>query len=140
MKYTPNSPPEHKTRNMHIIRQRCEGKTYDAIAKNHGISRERVRQIIAFGIRRIEQHDELLALIETLEQKLRASRIEVTSADSSAICLNVGVRAKNAIRHKFSSMTIAELSRVPDAQILQIPNTGRKALQEIRQAIAKICE
>ena len=57
------------TRDVKIIKSRMEGKTFESIGRDHKISKERVRQIEAKVIRKLQQPDVACNLIGHFEQQ-----------------------------------------------------------------------
>ena len=57
------------TRDVKIIKSRMEGKTFESIGRDHKISKERVRQIEAKIIRKLQQPDVACNLIGHFEQQ-----------------------------------------------------------------------
>ena len=64
-------------------------------------------------------------------ESLRSGPWSLFTAD----CLNLNVRAYNVMMNE--GWTLGDISKSTDAEILRVPNCGRKTLRELRNAVAE---
>lgn len=133
-------------RNMGILNARLSGETLEKIAKDFGITRERVRQIlckqarICKSIPKVqEENDRLQKEVVTLKSDIaRAGVPTLTEVDSNSplkdLELNVGLW-NCIVNAGHQDMTIKDASRLQDTYWLSLPNFGRKRLNELRDAL-----
>lgn len=134
-----------------------DGYTLEAIAKQMGVTRERVRQIISKGLRRLkhpskikylrygkelyELQNSVLKMREALENKIKiiAKRIAMPSPYSVQIqsvalmpidVLDLTVRSYNCLR-KAGINTIGDLLSISEDKLRTIKNLGNKSVAEI---------
>lgn len=134
-----------------------EGYTLESIAKQKGVTRERVRQIIAKGLRRLkhpsrikylrygkelyELQNSVLKMKEALENKINiiAKRIAMPSLYSVQVqavefipidVLELSVRSYNCLR-RAGINTMGDLLLLSEDKLRTIRNLGNKSLREI---------
>lgn len=134
-----------------------EGYTLESVAKQKGVTRERVRQIIAKGLRRLkhpsrikylrygkelyELQNSVLKMKEDLQNKINAiaKRIampSLCSVQAPAVelmpidVLELTVRSYNCLR-RAGINTIGDLLLIPEDELYFIRNLGNKSVKEI---------
>lgn len=151
--------PSERNQEIHALRQ--SGVTQVAIAERYRLSRERVRQIclrvdrwlvrVRERDRQVEEAnlavmanesvivgfsaklDAITDQLDDLEIELR----EITAAefDPPTNVLVLSVRSANCIR-SLGIATVGNLLRWSKADLLRMPNMGRKSVREIQDALA----
>jgi lambda repressor-like predicted transcriptional regulator len=114
---------EDLTRDEKIAAKRAAGMTLRPIAEQYGLSHECVRQIVS----RIELRDR-----RRLETAPAANGI-LTKVDD----LELSVRSANCLKNE-NITCVGDLVRRTDAELLRMPNFGRKSLEEIEEVLAQM--
>lgn len=138
-----------------------EGMTYDDIAEEFGLTRERIRQIIAKGLRKLRHparaailkqgihlysesrnyyNSEKARLIFEAEKTKAMYEVSGTRSfdvrDLSINELDLSVRAYNCIR-RAGILTIGDLLDTDLDTIIKVRNLGRRSLEEICEVLKK---
>lgn len=138
-----------------------EHKTYDQIAEENLVTRERIRQIVCKSIRKLNHpkrkellyayvYPEYKKLIDdrTRKQKeLVNIEIQIAQFTHSKVIenplhiyqkhihdLEFSIRTENALREK-GILSIGELCDMTDTELLSIRNFGKKSLREVQQVL-----
>jgi DNA-directed RNA polymerase alpha subunit len=143
---------EQVERNVAIFIARERGRTLDDIGAEHGISKERVRSIVARqerlakrqAIRGTERDryvvDTLTATLDSLEEKIEAARRRMEGGEDFTSVpledLRLSVRARNRLMQDNCS-TVADILRRSEADLMRLPGFGRKTLDEINAVLTK---
>ena len=127
-------------RNKAAVLLRSKGLTLRAAGEILGVGPERIRQICGYAERRFAMRHrvaERRAALDAAENariehwgNLRSAPWFAWTAD----CLELGVRAYNVMRNE--GWTLGDISKATDAEIMRLPNCGRKTLNELRDAVA----
>jgi hypothetical protein len=145
-----------KPRDLEVFRLRHDpsveqSPSWDEIARQFGISRERARQLAIRAIkalcdeRRLQDQklehtvepDQLFWLNEALQEATeqpspRLSTIFATDIDD----LELSVRSVNSLKNS-NIHTLGDLVRQTESQVLQVRNFGKKSLQEVSALLEK---
>lgn len=130
-------------RNTAILDDRMSGKTLRFIAEKHHIGVPRVRQILNVFCRKALESDILQEKVSQLQaenlvlkSKVRAYKKNAGEVNDEGLVeyLEISLRAHNALKNA-GVVTVAQLKNMTDAELLSIPNIGRKTLHEIKSLI-----
>ena len=131
-------------RNKAAVLLRSQGMTLREAGKMLGVGPERIRQMCwrakrGFGARHkvAENRARLNAAANERREHWDGMR-SAPWASWTADCVELGARAANVMRNE--GWTLGQVARATDAEILRIPNCGRKTLRELREAVAEIME
>ena len=144
-------------RNALIYRGREAGMTLQALATQHQVTKERIRQICVRHDRLLELEQrrnghaneindryEALAVLRS-ELELLADQTEVVDAKLAALegisvvpleDMGFSARAVNALFHE-NVATLGQLCEKTRAELLRIPNFGKKSLSEVEAELAR---
>ena len=119
------TPQDYKERNEIIYRMRVEEKqTLDKIAGHFGLCRERIRQVVA------------------KTEEINADEERRSAADHSTIAaMHISTRLRNCLlneNYPESTPVITVLEELPLAEMIRIPNLGRKTIKEFASEAEKI--
>jgi DNA-directed RNA polymerase alpha subunit len=129
-------------RNEAIVAARNRGRTYRDIGLEHGITKERVRQILCRAERAAaarerqarwlasEEHRRIEEECRRIEEEVRA-----TVSEFPIDKLELTVRAWNCLRND-DCLTVGELLTRTESDLMRIRNFGRKSLRDVRNALA----
>lgn len=124
-----------------FIRQRYkDGITYEKIGRKAGITRERVRQIIAKAVRKLSRPDRkgiliygVSGMISRAAARTRdeaASRNQEYPLDTPLESLSLSLRSYNCLKHAGVN-TLAEIAALTPEELAHIRNLGQKSYKEI---------
>ena len=119
---------EHRDRNWDIYRMRViEKRTLDAIGAKYGVSRERVRQIVAKAERLLDREAWVKEQIAK-DGDMVMGALKVSTGMYNVLC-NMNAR----------EMTLSEFVQLyTPADVLKEPNCGRQRLRQLIVAIEEI--
>ena len=129
-------PEPTAQRNASILNRRLAGETLVAIAADHSLSVERVRQICVLCERKYKSMRRLEAMRRDAATARQAMEPTVDAAllvPIAELRLPTGVRNKLANDGRF--LTLADIVNATNAELLTVPNFGRKNLNMVREAI-----
>ena len=116
---------DYKERDETIIRMRVEEKqTLDKIANQFGLCRERIRQIIAKAER-----------LKAAEERRRAAAPDTIGA------MRLSLRLRNCLLNanwSESDRVISLLRIISMAEMMKIPNLGKKTIKELANKAEKV--
>ena len=116
---------DYKERDETIIRMRVEEKqTLDKIANQFGLCRERIRQIIAKAER-----------LKAAEERRRAAAPDTIGAMRLSLRLNNCLLNANWSE---SDRVISLLRIISMAEMMKIPNLGKKTIKELANKAEKV--
>jgi DNA-directed RNA polymerase alpha subunit len=116
----PLTQPEYEERNRAIVAADRQGRTLRSIGDEFDLSPERVRQIV------------LRAQRET--RRIVDTQVDWTP-DTPIEALDLSVRARNVLRNE-DMVTVADLLQRSAADLMWLPNFGRRTLAEVRAFLA----
>jgi len=120
-------------RAKHMIKLRDNGETYSHIAELYELTPSRVRQIVMIARKKIENQQKLKeAKIASVKSGLVRTINDFNNL--SIDVLDLSVRARNCLENE-SLFLIGDVIKKTDAELLRIPNFGRKSLNLLKEAI-----
>jgi hypothetical protein len=141
-------------RNLAILRDRvCRQRSYRELADQHGLTPERVRQILMRSLRLISNYDHAIfhleARVEELTREVRirdrllapSARVQLSwerLREESVAKLALSIRAWHAL-DRYQVRTLGELWDKTDAELLDWKDFGRVSLAELRHAMIRYC-
>ena len=132
-------------RNLAIFDARLSGKTYSQIAKDHKISTERARGIVwkyRAKALAVDEYGRKVSELAQVIEKLVAENKSLVSVATGGFSvkvtdLNLSVRSTNSLLMG-EIYTVSDILALTDAELLKLPNLGRKSLSEIRSATRSV--
>jgi DNA-directed RNA polymerase alpha subunit len=123
------------------VHLRAEGLTLRGVGDVLGVGPERIRQMCRKAERRFaERHAMLEARAradaeKSLRQVELGEHLSAPWASWTANDLEFSVRAHNCMRNH--NLTLGDVAKMTDKELLSVPNLGRKSLMELRGVVAR---
>lgn len=129
-----------------FIRQRYkDGMTYEEIGREAGITRERVRQVIANAVRKLTRPDRKGILIYGVSGMIsRAARTRDEAASRKSLfpldipleALPLSLRSYNCLK-RAGKCTLRDVSEMTFDELCRVRNLGKKSIDEICATLTK---
>ena len=132
---------EEKMLRMYYI----DGKTYQKIGDECGLTRERIRVIIKTGMRMLRSPKRWGYVqygytgMESRKKAIRLQGAQDITRDSDFYNLELSVRASNCLR-RAGAKTIGDVIGMSTSDLIKIKNLGDKSLFEIQNAVNKFLQ
>lgn len=125
-RYDQEGPGYDRERTAAIVARVKAGESMAQVARDYGVSRTRIRQIVCVeGRREAERH------------ACRAAGAALPLRERPILVLGLSTKAHLALYHS-DVTTVGALLDKTDAELLAIRNFGRLSLREVREALAEV--
>jgi DNA-directed RNA polymerase alpha subunit len=126
------------SRNERIFSERLSGRTLKSIGDEYGISAERIRVICEKFLRKAKDYDRmkerLSSEVKKLKEDIRHFELQA-SGGTSVDELPLSERTATALRAG-NIKTVQQIRLMTNAELLALPNFGRKSLNELREIVS----